>query len=62
MKYTYENNEESNVVLRSDGAAIPKDTGNSDYQRYLRWLENPNADEPQVELSTEIIPSEAKTK
>ena len=24
---------------------IPKDEGNSDYQRYLRWLENPDADE-----------------
>jgi hypothetical protein len=26
---------------------IPKDEGNSDYQRYLRWLENPDADEAQ---------------
>lgn len=24
---------------------IPKDETNSDYQRYLRWLENPDADE-----------------
>lgn len=24
---------------------IPKDEANSDYQRYLRWLENPDADE-----------------
>jgi hypothetical protein len=24
---------------------IPKDPANSDYQRYLRWLENPDADE-----------------
>ena len=24
---------------------IPADTGNSDYQRYLRWLENPDAEE-----------------
>ena len=22
--------------------SIPKDEANSDYQRYLRWLENPN--------------------
>jgi hypothetical protein len=24
---------------------IPCDPANSDYQRYLRWLENPEADE-----------------
>ena len=24
---------------------IPKSEGNSDYQAYLRWLENPDADE-----------------
>jgi hypothetical protein len=24
---------------------IPTDFANSDYQRYLRWLENPNAEE-----------------
>ena len=26
---------------------IPTDPANSDYQRYLRWLENPDADEAQ---------------
>lgn len=26
---------------------IPCDPANSDYQRYLRWLENPDADEAQ---------------
>jgi hypothetical protein len=26
---------------------IPTDAANSDYQRYLRWLENPDADEAQ---------------
>lgn len=24
---------------------VPFDPANSDYQRYLRWLENPNAEE-----------------
>jgi hypothetical protein len=24
---------------------IPKDEANSDYQRYFRWLENPDAEE-----------------
>jgi len=33
------------IVKRSDGAFIPKDEGNSDYQAYLRWLEDPEAEE-----------------
>ena len=33
------------LVKRSDGAFIPCDPANSDYQRYLRWLENPDAEE-----------------
>jgi hypothetical protein len=37
---------EENGVMYS----IPKDLANSDYQRYLRWLENPEA-----EQSTPII-------
>ena len=33
--------------INADGSisSIPMDEGNSDYQRYLRWLENPDADE-----------------
>lgn len=31
---------ENGIVL-----SIPIDPANSDYQRYLRWLENPNAEE-----------------
>jgi hypothetical protein len=46
-KYTYEviDNGLDKIVLRSDGACIPMDESNSDYQRYLRWLENPDAEE-----------------
>lgn len=56
MKYTYEEitNETpfeiSKVIKRSDGAFIPFDESNSDYQGYLRWLENPEA-----ALSTPIV-------
>jgi hypothetical protein len=40
----------SNSVLRSDGACIPFDTDNTDYQNYLKWVAEGNtpesADEP----------------
>ena len=35
-----------------DMATIPDDPANSDYQRYLRWLENPD----ELENTTIIIP------
>jgi hypothetical protein len=38
--FTYEVLDEAGVILRSDGAAIPMDEANSDYQRYL----NPEAE------------------
>jgi hypothetical protein len=47
-KYTYtllEGNFGSSIILRSDGSYIPSDEANSDYQRYLRWLEDPEAEE-----------------
>ena len=54
-QYTYEIIESGlhKIVLRSDGACIPMVESNSDYQRYLRWLENPNAEE-----SAPIAPTE----
>jgi hypothetical protein len=49
MKYTYEEKTIGTppytFIERSDGAVIPIAEGNSDYQRYLRWLENPDAEE-----------------
>lgn len=39
MKYTYEEIEGFEHLKRSDGAIVPKDPANSDYQRYLRWLD-----------------------
>jgi hypothetical protein len=37
----------TNIIATDDNGnvlCIPVDPGNSDYQRYLRWLENPNAE------------------
>jgi hypothetical protein len=44
---TYESGEQVVVRTNADGSTstIPLDPANSDYQRYLRWLENPDAEE-----------------
>ena len=49
MKYTYQIIEiglGEEIILRSDGASIPKNEANSDYQRYLN---------PEAEQSTPIV-------
>ena len=45
IKYTELDN--GYILIDNDEviSTIPNDPANSDYQRYLRWLENPDADE-----------------
>jgi hypothetical protein len=43
----YNELQNGNIQFEENGFlfTIPKDPSNSDYQRYLRWLENPNEEE-----------------
>jgi hypothetical protein len=40
---------QTSVIRTADGAAIPFDPDNTDYQQYLKWLEEGNTPEPAEE-------------
>ncbi len=54
-KYKDYNNNivESSIIRVEDGATIPFDPENIDYQEYLSWLEEGNTPEPADEPETE---------
>lgn len=39
-----------NIVVRNDGTGIPFDPANTDYQAYLKWLEEGNTPEAADEV------------
>ena len=50
MSIIYEIQENGSIKRTAEDGKIhwiPADESNSDYQRYLRWLENPEAEEAQ---------------
>jgi len=50
-KYTLAGNECTTVVRIADNAFIPPDPANTDYQAYLKWLDEGNTPQPADEVT-----------
>jgi hypothetical protein len=49
-KLTFGQTEPSCIIRTTDGALIPFDLANTDYQEYLKWLEKGNTPLPAEEV------------
>jgi hypothetical protein len=50
-KLMFNQTEPSSIIRTTDGACIPFDPANTDYQEYLKWLEEGNTPLPADEIS-----------
>ena len=50
-KLIFGQTESSSIIRTTDGACIPFDLANTDYQEYLKWLEEGNTPLPADEIS-----------
>lgn len=51
----YGQTEQTSVIRTTDGACIPFDQANTDYQEYLAWLAEGNTPESADSLADEVI-------
>jgi len=51
IKLIFGQTEPTCIIRTTDGACIPFDLANTDYQEYLKWLEEGNTPLPADEIS-----------
>ena len=58
----YKDGDVSCVIRTSDSACIPFDPANTDYQAYLKWLEEGNTPEPSDGDVAPVVTAKTTTK